>query len=171
MLRKQKEEFKLKEEKIYTHFLGESDKLNFTSLNNFRSAKNLAQSDQAEIGYYLESCSGRIDRKSSSQCLWRRTSAVIDEDVTEGGKKSVLIENVKSLQFRYLGLGHEEEWVDSWKTKEGEETMKNKFPTAVEVTLIILDTKFKPPREVAMTTVAQVRFPNNKKDEKSATVN
>ncbi|MCB0349752.1 MAG: prepilin-type N-terminal cleavage/methylation domain-containing protein [Bdellovibrionales bacterium] len=165
------EEFKLKEEIIYTQFMGEVDKLNFTSLNNFRPVKNLAQSEQSEIGYYLENCSSRIDKKKSSQCLWRRTSPIIDEDVTDGGNSSVLIENVKSLQFRYLGPGHEEEWVESWKSKEGEEITKNKFPTAVEVTLVILDTKFNPPREIAMTVVAPLRFPNNKKDEKSAVVN
>lgn len=165
------EEYKLKEVKIYTHFLGEKDRLDFTSLNNFRALKNLQQSDQAEIGYYLESCSGRIKKETSSQCLWRRVSPFIDEEIKDGGKATVLLENVKSLQFRYMGPGHEEEWIETWKSKDGEEIMKEKFPVAVEVTLIILDTKFKPAREVAMTVVAALHFPNNKVDEKSEVVN
>lgn len=161
------DKYKLKEEKTITRFYGEKDKLNFTSLNNFRPVKNLQESDQIEVGYYLESCSGRIDKKKSSQCLWRRTSPYVDEDVTEGGTKIPILENVKNLRFRYLGNGHEEEWVDRWHTEQGEEVMKGHFPNAVEITLSIEDPKAGSKKDIAMTIVAAVRFANNKQNDQS----
>lgn len=158
------EKYKLKEVKIFTRFMGEVDKLNFTTLNNYRSTKNLQQSDQAEVGYFLATCTGRLKKESSSECLWRRMSPYIDSEITEGGTKSVILENVKDIQFRYLGPGHTEEWVESWKTEGAEEVMKNKFPYAVEITLTIFDKQFSPPKEVAMTIVSALKFPNNKVD-------
>lgn len=160
------DKFKLKEVKTYTRFMGEKEKLNFTSLNNSRSIKNMQQSDQAEIGYFLETCSGRVKKDKTSECLWRRMSPYIDSEITEGGNKTVILENVKSLQFRYLGPGHEEEWVESWKTEGAEEVMKDNFPYAVEITLTILDQRFSPAKEIPMTVVAALKFPNNKPDTK-----
>lgn len=167
----QPDPYKLKEEKIHTRFIGENEKLDFTTLNYFRSIKNMPVSDQAEVGYYIEKCSSRLNKEKTSNCLWRRISPYIDDDVKDGGSRAVLLENVKELTFRYIGPGHEEEWVESWRSIDGEEVMKNKFPYAVEITLTVYDTKFNPPKEVAMTVVAPLRFPNNKPDEKSNVVN
>ena len=165
------EKYKLKEVKTISRFLGEKDSLNFTSLNFFRSQKNIQVSDQAEIGYYLENCSSRLKKDSSSECLWRRVSPYIDDDIKEGGEASVLLENVKSLTFRYITTGPDEEWRETWRSENGEEIMKNKFPFAVEITLAINDTRFDPPKEVVMTVVAPLKFPNNKPEEKSNVVN
>lgn len=163
--------FQLKEVKVYSRFIGEKDRLDFTSLNNFRNTKNSKLSDQTEIGYYIDRCSSRIKKDITSDCLWRRVSPHIDEDVKEGGDAYVLIENVKSLEFRYLGEGSEQEWKETWMTEGGEEVTKDKFPFAVEITLIINDIKFSPPRELAMTVIAPLKFPNNKVDQKSNVVN
>ncbi|OFZ12794.1 MAG: hypothetical protein A2Z20_07070 [Bdellovibrionales bacterium RBG_16_40_8] len=166
------DEFKLKEEKTYTRFIGEADNINFTSLNNFRSVRNLQQSDQIEVGYYLENCSRNVKNKNTtSQCLWRRVSPFIDDNINEGGKSSAILENVKNLKFRYLGPGHENEWIETWNSETGEEVMKNKFPDAVEITLVTLDTKFSPPKETAMTVVAAIRFPNNKPETSGESTN
>jgi len=169
----EEKKYQTKEVVIVSNFIGERDKLSFTSLNNFRATQNIQQSDQAEIGYEIKNCSRRIgENTQTSECLWRRISSYIDDEVKEGGKESVLLENVKSVQFRYLGPGHLEKWAESWKSKGGEEVMKGNFPTAVEITLTIFDNNFKPPKELAMTVVAPVFFPNNKetKDEKGSIV-
>jgi len=164
-------EFPYKENKVYTRFLGDEEKLNFTSLNNFRAARNIKQSDQAEIGYYLENCNSRIKKDSSSRCLWRRTASIIDDDVSEGGKAQVLIENVKELKFRYIGQGSDDEWVNTWKSDGSLNDRDGRFPTAVEISLTIYDRRTDPPKEIAMTVVAALRFPNNKPSEKSGEVN
>ena len=157
-----------KEDVIVTHFMGEEDILNFSSLSRIRTQRDEPLSDQAEIGYYVDSCKSRKNRGSSSKCLWRRVSPYIDDDIKEGGEASVVIEGVKSLQFRYIGPGAEEEWIRNWSSDgSGQEFMKGNFPYAVEISLEVEDTRFDPPKTVGLTSVAQLRFPNNpvKKEE------
>lgn len=162
--------YALKQVKVVTRLYGEADKIDFTSLNNFRSSKNQKTSDQAEVGYYLETCQNRGSKeKTSSECLWRRSSPYIDADVKEGGKAVVLLENVKSLKFRYLASGTDDNlWQENWNTETGTEVMKDQFPLAIELTLVKNDTRFTPPKEISMTMVAPLRFPNNKPTKTSA---
>jgi type II secretion system protein J len=172
----EEKKYQLKEVKLFSRFIGESDKLNFTTLNNMRLKENQEVSDQAEVGYDLSNCSkpkrkNSKESASSSLCLFRRLSPFIDDKIKEGGNRSVLLENVKSLKFRYLGEGHLEIWNDSWSSVDGEEIMKNKFPLAIEITLTILDTHFTPPKDLALTVVAPLLFPSNKESDKSSVVN
>lgn len=74
-----------------------------------------------------------------------------------------MLENVQKFELRYLGPGHEKEWIDTWdSTEKGDVTTKGKFPYAVEITIEVQDkssnSKDKPLR---MTIVASVRNPNN----------
>lgn len=160
-------DLKPKEVKTYTRFMGEAEKIDFTSLELHRPTKNSQLSDQVEVGYYLDSCASRLKKDATSQCLWRRLSNFIDDDVKDGGRRSVVLENVKSLKFRFMGPGHEEEWSNSWLSEGGEEVMRGRFPTAVEITLVVNDMRFNPPKELGMTIVAPIEFPNNKEDQKS----
>lgn len=155
------QQYALKQEPIYTRFMGEHDKLNFTSLNNYRSKRDIQESDQCEVGYYVAKCTSLEDPDANIECLWRRVSPYIDDDVTEGGHSTPILEDVKSLKFRYLGVGHEKEWVDSWNSVDGEQVMKGHFPMAVEATITIYDRHTDPPREVAMTIVASPHFLND----------
>ncbi|MCB0355574.1 MAG: prepilin-type N-terminal cleavage/methylation domain-containing protein [Bdellovibrionales bacterium] len=158
--------FEKKEEKTITYFLGENEKLSFTCLCNSRSIENDPFSDQAEISYYIQDCRGRLDKRQRSRCLWRRISPVIDSDLEEGGTARVLLENVESLKFQYIGPDSEEEWLKTWMSNEsGDAISKNKFPYAVEISLEV-----KPDKEnakpIAMTIVAPISFPNNQKTTK-----
>lgn len=162
------ERTKLKVDKIYTQFIGEPTSLDFTTLSNVRISEDSKVSSQAEIGYHLKSCRRRSTQGQSSQCLWRRVSNVIHEDITKSGEETVLLENVSEFKLRYLGPGHEEEWLDSWITTErGTEQSKGNFPYAVEVTIAVKDTDAKD-KELRMTMVAAIRNPNNKKKEQAA---
>jgi prepilin-type N-terminal cleavage/methylation domain-containing protein len=163
------EKYATKEVLVYSRFVGEIDKLNFTSLNNFRGAKDLKQSNQAEVGYFLKNCQNRKNRESSSNCLWRRTSAYMDKEVKEGGKENPVLENVKSLKFRYLMPGDATEvWLDTWSSIEADSEFKDQFPLAVEITLVTENTADKD-KELALTVVAPILFPNNpKKDTTNA---
>jgi hypothetical protein len=96
------EPFEPREYTILTHFIGDNDEMHFTSLNNVRTTTGTVQSDQMEVGYYLASCRNRIDKRKQSNCLWRRKSSVLDDDVEQGGTNTVLLENVNSMKLRFL---------------------------------------------------------------------
>lgn len=162
--------FKPKKQKIFTHFMGEENRMDFTTLNYARIREDDRSSDQAEIGYFLRDCRNRYDKKKSSQCLWRRIDPLIDDDVTKGGTETVLLEHVLRFELRYLGPGKEEDWTKQWKTnKGGDANSENNFPYAVEITLEYHNKTNPSEKPVSMTLVAAVRFPNNPtKEEKNA---
>lgn len=162
------EKYKQKPEKIMTQFIGEPEEIHFTSLSNIRMTDDAQISSQAEIGYKLKSCRRRSTQEQSSQCLWRRVSNYIHEDITKYGDETVLLENVTEFKLRYLGPGKDDEWIDTWITSErGDDTTKSKFPYAVEITLAVKDGSAENKDKVLrMTSVAAIRNPNNKKEEK-----
>ena len=90
-----------------THFSGEAEKLGFVTLNNGRFLANEIQADFIEVGYALKPCRN-LTKETSSQCLYRRVQKLTDDDVTEGGTESVLLENVKQFKLRYIGEGKKE---------------------------------------------------------------
>lgn len=151
-----------KEDIIFTQFIGSENELNFSSLSYVRTEENEFASDQAEIGYLIKTCKSRADTKKSYPCLWRRVSPFVDLEIKRGGTESVILENVTSLSFRYIGPGFTEEWIRNWASDGTVSTeMQGNFPFAVEISLEITDDKVKPPRKIAMTAVAPLRFPNN----------
>lgn len=160
------EPFQPKKERQLTAFWGDADEFHFTSLNNSRTIADKKESDQMEVGYYLETCRGRLDKTKSSQCLWRRKSTLIDDDVKEGGDKTVLLENVTRFKIRYLGPpeGENVEWAEGWQSDGNlNAATKGHFPMAVEITLEVQEKKDsdQKSKSLSMTMVAQVRNPNN----------
>lgn len=160
--------FTPKENKVLTGFLGGPNDLNFTSLSHIRSGGDIKDSDQAEIGYFLKDCRNRTNKKWQSQCLWRRDTPIIDDDLEKGtegsGVEQVLLENIVRFELRYLGPEKPEEWVKQWYTNEkGEEYQRGKFPWAVEVTIETQNKNDKADKPVAMTMVVPLRFSNNEK--------
>lgn len=65
---------------------------------------------------------------------------------------------MKKFELRYFGK-EKEDWVDTWdsSSENGDDTLKNKFPSAVEVTLTVEQNK----KEVSAIRVVALRFPNN----------
>jgi prepilin-type N-terminal cleavage/methylation domain-containing protein len=165
------EPFKPKVEKNLTAFYGDDNELHFTSLNNVRTIADKKESDQMEVGYFIETCRGRLDKTKSSQCLWRRFSTLIDDEVKEGGEKTVLLENVKEFRLRYLGPpeGDSIEWSEGWQSDGNLNAgTKGHFPMAVEITLEVEEkTGDQKAKSLSMTMVAQVRNPNNPKPEEA----
>lgn len=152
------ENFKVREIPNHTQFLGAKESLHFTNLNNVTVQPGEKVSDQQEVGYFVRNCKSLADPDTSTKCLWRRTSPYIDDKVDEGGTETVLIENVKKFEMRYFGK-EKEDWVESWdsSSENGDDTLKNKFPSAVEVTLTVEQNK----KEVSAIRVVALRFPNN----------
>lgn len=149
--------FKIRDIHNYTAFIGLKDSINFTNLNNIAVQPGEKVSDQQEIGYSVKSCKSLANPDTSTQCLWRRTSSYVDEKIEEGGTESVMIEGVKKFELRYFGK-EKEDWVDSWdSSSKGDDLLKNKFPSAVEVTLTVEQNK----KEISAIRVIALRFPNN----------
>ena len=162
-------QYPLKQEKVFTQFIGGHHTLNFDSLNNFRNQRNAQVSDQCEIGYYVASCVSLEHPNINMKCLWRRVSPYIGNDVKEGGHATPILEDVKSLRFRYLGNGHVHHWVGSWDSVNGETVMNGRLPMAVEITVSIYDRRFHPPHTISMTIVAMPYFLNNPSANENAT--
>lgn len=157
------DDFETKDFPQLTQFRGTENSINFTSLSHVRTQKDSQESDQQEVGYSLEGCEDSKEGEAS-QCLWRRTTPYIDEDVTKGGGKVLLLSGVKTLKFRYYGAD-KLDWVSSWRTDQGgDDATKDKFPLAVEITLSV-EVKGK---ESSVATVIPILFPNNPKKETTA---
>ncbi len=157
------EEFALKKEVRLTQFIGTGEELHFTSRSHVRTHTNQIAGDQAEIGYSVKSCKSRGNLSESSNCLWRRINPYIDDKVEEGGVETALLENVVTFELRYLGP-ETEDWVTAWSSGEGaDDSTRDKFPHAVEVTIETQNTKIANSKATRMTMVAAIRNPNNPK--------
>ena len=144
-----------------THFLGESDNLHFTTLNHFRTRYNAQESDQMEVGYYLENCK-KQDGKGSSQCLWRRSSVQIDNQVERGGSHRVIAENITHFKLSYHSDREEDQWVDQWRSDgNGRGDQQNRFPNLVKIELKIEDKDNPKFRKAEQSVVVRIQFPNN----------
>ena len=152
-------------QKGFTQFWGEKEKLNFSSLSNIRMSEDAQMDTQAEIGYFLKNCRRRSTQEQASNCLWRRVSNYIDEDIDKGGEETVLLENVESMTFKYLGPGKDDEWIDTWISgQRGDDLTKGKFPYAVEITITVKNPGNQKEKSLTMTSVAAIRNPNNPPD-------
>ncbi len=146
-----------------THFLGANEKLNFVTSNSPRMAQGQRQADYIEVGYELRDCRS-ADDESSSKCLIRRSSPVVDKDVDKGGTEDVLLENISEFDLKYFGKG-KQDWVEDWKTDNGgDAATKGKFPLAVEVSIKIVKknsgSKGKG-KTYSLNVVVPIHFPNN----------
>lgn len=144
-----------------TQFLGEDKTVHFTTLNHFRTKYNAQESDQMEVGYYVDSCKTR-DGEGSTKCLWRRSSLNIDDKVDEDGNKVVVAEYVTKFNLKYRGDRENEEWVKQWRTdNKGRNEHRNRFPNQVMIELEIHDKENQRANAVSQKLVVNIQFPNN----------
>jgi prepilin-type N-terminal cleavage/methylation domain-containing protein len=144
-----------------THFVGNGEGLNFVTMNNARTVRDSQSADFTEVGYELKDCKSLKEDAGNSKCLWRRSSPLVDLDVTKGGSEIVLLENVTEFKLRYIGKG-KQEWVSDWRTDVGGDGVtKNNFPTAVEVSLTITKKEKGRDKKYSMQLITPIHFPNN----------
>ena len=151
-----------------TFFVGTDSSVDFVTTNNTRMSRELKQADFLEVGYTVKDCKS-ADGKTSSKCLWRRTATFVDDDPTKGGEEMVLLENVTEFGLKYIGPG-KQDWVKDWNSKTAtEESIKNKFPSAVEISLTIEKKgEEKKAKKYSMQIVAAIHFTNNRDKNDSA---
>lgn len=94
-----------------TLFDGGRDKLTFTYLGHQRRVKDIKESDQGVIEYYLRSCKNST---RPGKCLYRREKAIVDADPEKEGTVEVLAEGVKSLKLQYWDRENED-WKSEWE--------------------------------------------------------
>ena len=131
-----------------TNFIGERDKLLFTTFAHQRLYTDAKESDQAVVEYFVESsnergANGRLDLK-------RRVNPNVGERMDRGGTTDVLYEGLKSIEFSYWD-SEKKDWDDEWDTRRTER--KSILPTRVRITLVALDENGK---EARYTTQARV---------------
>lgn len=144
-----------------TQFVGTESTIDFVTMNNARMIRNMKQADFMEVGYSLKSCKSVNGEKSEGQCLWRRTTSWVDEDVTKGGDEVVLLENISEFKLKYLGKG-KEDWISNWRTDDGGDAVtKGNFPASVEISLTVEHGSGDKKKKYSMQIVSQIRFPNN----------
>ena len=102
-----------------------NDSIDFTSYANRIRTNDARESDQTEVGYYLNR------NFDGDTVLMKRDKRQIDKTPLEGGNSFELSEDVVGLNFRYLDQGT---WVDSWDSR-----VSKAIPEAVEITIIIKD--------------------------------
>jgi len=131
-----------------TNFVGESDKLLFTTFAHQRLYTDVKESDQAVVEYFMEpsddrAAKGRLDIK-------RRANTNVDDRMDRGGTTDVLFEGAKKLEFEYWN-SEKKEWDDEWDTRRTEQ--KSILPTRVRMTITAVDETGKEARYSTQTRI------------------
>lgn len=131
-----------------TNFVGERDRLLFTTFAHQRLYTDSKESDQAVVEYFVESSTEKGAR--SRQDLKRRENPNVGERMDRGGTTDVLFEGVKKIEFAYWD-SERKQWEDEWDTRRNEK--KAFLPTRVRITIFALDENGK---EARYTTQARI---------------
>ncbi|MFL5347266.1 MAG: type II secretion system protein GspJ [Hyalangium sp.] len=131
-----------------TNFVGEKERLLFTTFAHQRLYTDSKESDQAVVEYFVESSTEKGARGRPD--LKRRVNPNIGERMDRGGTTDVLFEGVKKLEFEYWD-SERKEWTDDWDTRRPER--KSFLPTRVRITVVALDENGK---EARYTTQARI---------------
>ncbi|MFY2557641.1 type II secretion system protein GspJ [Corallococcus terminator] len=131
-----------------TNFVGESDRLLFTTFAHQRLYTDVKESDQAVVEYFLEAsddrnAKGRVDLK-------RRVNPSVDDRMDRGGTTDVLLEGAKKLEFEYWN-SEKKEWDDEWDTRRTEQ--KSILPTRVRMSITAVDETGKEARYSTQTRI------------------
>jgi general secretion pathway protein J len=131
-----------------TNFVGERDRLLFTTFAHQRLYTDAKESDQAVVEYFVETsndrgANGRLDLK-------RRVNPNVGERMDRGGSTDVLYEGLKSIEFSYWD-SEKKEWDDEWDTRRSER--KSILPTRVRLVLVALDENGKETRYTTQTRI------------------
>jgi general secretion pathway protein J len=112
---------------------GQSDRIDFTSFSHQRLQRNVHESDQNELSYFM----GRDPDRSDKYDLLRREQREIDLDPAKGGVVSVLCEDVTAFDVQYLEPLNDT-WLDSWDSSQATSTYTfNRLPLEVRIHLVL----------------------------------
>lgn len=131
-----------------TNFVGQRDRLLFTSLSHQRLYSDTKETDQVILEYQVKNSQDREVRNRED--LMRRANPLIEDRMDRGGTEDVLFEGIKEIEFGYWD-SEKKEWDDEWDTRRPER--KAILPTRVRITLVALNENGK---ETRYTTQARI---------------
>ena len=108
------------------------DRIDFTAFAHMKMYEDVDESDESEIGYFLESDPEAKDVIN----LVRREQKRIDKDPGWGGRKQILADDVLGLEIKAWN-SIEKDWVDEWDTSQVEQF--ERLPEMIQIELTILD--------------------------------
>jgi general secretion pathway protein J len=110
---------------------GQQDRIDFTSFSHKRLMRNVHESDQNELSYFV----GRDPDRGDKYDLLRREQREIDLDPQHGGVVNVLCEDVIAFDVQYLD-NTTDTWLDSWDSTQAL-GQYNRLPFQVKITLVL----------------------------------
>lgn len=131
-----------------TNFVGQRDRLLFTSLAHQRLYADAKESDQMVVEYVVKTSEQKGAK--GRQDLIRREKPLLEERMERGGTEDTLFEGAKKIEFHYWN-SEKKQWEDEWDTRRSER--KSILPTRVKITLHAVDESGK---EVKYTTQTRV---------------
>lgn len=131
-----------------TNFIGNRDKLLFTTLSHQRLYADAKESDQMVVEYQVKASSESNARGRND--LVRREKVLLEERMDRGGTEDVLFEGVKKIEFQYWN-SERKDWEDDWDTRRNER--KSILPTRVKITLTAVDESGK---DIKYTTQSRI---------------
>ena len=124
-----------------TGFLGEEDRVDFTSMGYVRMFRDEKVGDQSEISYFVRNM--RNEDGELVNYLVRREQAPINDDFEKGGTILPLLEGVLSFRLEYwddskadVSVGSDG-WVESWDTEHSD--YQGRLPSRVKIEIEIED--------------------------------
>lgn len=131
-----------------TNFVGQADRLLFTSMAHQRRWVDAKESDQMVVEYSLKT-SREKDRKNQYDLI-RREKVVLEERMDREGVEDVLMENVKKLEFEYWSP-EKKQWEREWDTRRPDQ--RSLLPTRVRITVLVANEDNKDVRYTTQTRV------------------
>lgn len=158
-----------------TQMIGKESEIHFVTMNTVRFMKDAPQPDFGEVGYTVDTCRNRADKKfEDGKCLFRRSSPLVDKDVTRGGTTTQLVADVTEFKLKYYSKV-QKDWRNDWNSKEdgGDANTKGRYPEAIEVNLTVEPPmreggKEKKKKKISIQMIIPIHFPNNKDDDNGA---
>jgi prepilin-type N-terminal cleavage/methylation domain-containing protein len=143
-----------------TQFVGTDQEMSFVTMNTARVSEGSQQADFVKVGYSVKTCHKPGSDNMTTKCLVRRSSPVVEGDVTQGGDDTVLLEDVSEFKLRYFGFG-KQDWNTGWDSVNGDAVSQGKYPDAVEISLTVEKENGGKKKKVSMQLVVPIRYPNN----------
>ena len=110
---------------------GSSDRVDFTSFSHRRLGRDLHESDQNELSFFL----ARDPDRSDKYDLVRREQKEIDLEPTKGGVVNVICEDVAELDFSYLDA-ITGEWTETWDSTQAAGQFQ-RLPLQVKIRMVL----------------------------------
>jgi len=136
---------------------GRTYRLDFTAFAHVRLHKDVHESDQCEISYFV----GPDPDLPYVTHLFRREDPDLDLDPERGGTVQVLAEYVTGFKLLFYDP-QDEEWREDWDTTEAIGQV-DRLPRAVRIELSFLDERGV---EVTLSTIARVHLEKTVCDER-----